>query len=331
MIPTSQEVLAGLAPHFGTTLADLAYFNGGRDESDGVLYVYPYKDAQRLLKIMAIPEKEQQRALFRLDERLKFVHFLGEHGAQVAYPLLAPRDVLYETLPYDGHVWVAYTMAIAPGKTPAPQTWSPDFFRNWGQMLGLLHRLTQRYPSWKGAVLPDTGEVTLTWREEWQGFYDWCQDETVREKWVELKQVLEELPVTREVFGFIHNDPHLWNLLVDGDSITLLDFDVANHHWFATDIAIACQSVLFAQTGGMDRPVYDRDKLRRFFTLFMEGYEREHHLPAEWLDWLDVFVAYRRILLFTVMYEGIRSRPESYASWKNMILMQPEVLGTFSK
>jgi hypothetical protein len=28
----------------------------------------------------------------------------------------------------------------------------------------------------------------------------------------------------------------MWNMLADGERITLLDFDVANHHWFVNDI-----------------------------------------------------------------------------------------------
>ena len=74
----------------------------------------------------------------------------------------------------------------------------------------------------------------------------------------QIGRLLEDLPRTRDCFGFVHNDPHIFNLLADGDAITLLDFDVANHHWFVSDIAIACQSVLFSISGGMERPVSDR-------------------------------------------------------------------------
>ena len=138
------------------------------------------------------------------------------------------------------------------------------------------------------------------------------------------------MPRTREDFGFVHNDPHIFNLLADGDEITLLDFDVANHHWFVSDIAIACQSILFSISGGMERPVSDRAKLLGFLDCFMEGYEREHHLAPEWLDRLDLFIAYRRILLFTAMYGWIQSKPEVLDSWKQMILSQPEMVGVRS-
>ncbi len=111
------------------------------------------------------------------------------------------------------------------------------------------------------------------------------------------------------------------------DQITLLDFDVANHRWFANDIAIACQSILAFHAGGMGGPVQDQEKLHEFLRCFMEGYEREHHLDSEWLRRLNLFIAYRRILMFIVMNDWIQSNPSLHASWKQMILSQPDVVG----
>jgi len=279
---------------------------------------------------MALSTENQRQGLFCLDERLKFMRFLGENGASIAFPRLSPQGNLYETFAFEQHLWVGYAMEIAPGKGVKEDVWDPAFFGRWGQTVGLLHRLAQQYPSWKSSVDPANGEECLTWPEEWEIFYRWGQDEQVKQKWVEIRQQLEVLPMTREVYGFIHNDPHVWNLLVEDERITLLDFDVASHHWFVMDIAIACQSVLFGLTGGMDRPVDDREKLHDFVGFFMQGYARENDLPPEWLDHLDLFIAYRRILLFTVMNDWISSKPEWHAAWKNTILSSPQVVGKFS-
>jgi len=327
MIPVPQTVLESLARSFGTTATDLSHFGGGREDSDGIVYAYPFGAARRLLKVMAFSIDEQRRGLLCLEERLRFMRFCGENGAAIAFPLFSPQGRLYETFAFEAHLWVGYAMDIAPGKTQKEDDWNPAFFRNWGQAIGRLHRLAREYPSWEASTDPDTGEAFLTWREEWEGFTQWCQDEQVRQRWGEIGRRLERLPRTRGDFGFVHNDPHIYNLLADGDEITLLDFDVANHHWFVSDIAIACQSILFSISGGMERPMFDRAKLLAFLACFMEGYEREHHLAPEWLDRLDLFIAYRRILLFTAMTGWLQSKPELYASWKAMILDQPEVVG----
>ena len=78
MIPVPQSVLESLAGAIGTTSANLSHFAGGRQDNDGVIYAYPYKNRRRLLKIMAISAQEQRSWLFRLEERMRFMRFLGE-------------------------------------------------------------------------------------------------------------------------------------------------------------------------------------------------------------------------------------------------------------
>jgi amicoumacin kinase len=331
LIPVPEIILEKLSRAFGAQASALSYFSGGREESDGVIYAYPYQQRRRLLKIMAVPQEKEQNGLFQLEERMRFAQFAGENGVRMVYPQLSSQRRLYETERDESQLWIAYTMEVAPGHTPAKEDFTPEFCRNWGQIVGKLHQLAQQYPTWNSSVNPATGLVALTWQEEWQDFYDWAVDEEVRDKWVSLREQLEMLPIQPDSFGFIHNDPHIYNLLVAGNQITLLDFDVANHHWFIADISIACQSVLFDVSGGMHLPVYDRAKLVEFLRFFMEGYRREFTLKSEWLDYLDLFFAYRRILLFIVMNGWIKSKPDLHASWKKMILEQPQVLGTVSQ
>ena len=158
MIPVPQPVLEALATPFGTTAAHLSRFGGGKESSDGIVYAYPYKDTQRLLKIMAISAAGQRIGLLCLEERLEFVRFLGENGAHIVFPQFSPGGNLYETFLHENHLWVGYSMELVPGKTRQEKTWDPEFFRNWGKTIGTLHRLAQEYPSWKAMVDSETGE-----------------------------------------------------------------------------------------------------------------------------------------------------------------------------
>ena len=327
MIPVPDHVLQTLAQKYAIEPASLEKFAGGEEGNDGVVYAYPHQGKRRLLKILPIPHEQQRQGLFRLEERLRLMRCMGDGGARVAFPLNSPINRLYETHEFTEYLWVGYIMNLLPGKTPRGDRWDPAFFCAWGELIGLTHRLSTQYPSWEASNDPQTGEALLTWQEEWDDFYRWCPDEDVKQKWLEMRARLEKLPRSRQDFGFIHNDAHLWNLLVDETTITLLDFDVANHHWFMTDIAIACQSVLFDLTGGMNRPLVDQSKLREFVRIFMEGYLREYPLDPARLEQLDLFIAYRRTLLFIVMHGWISSQPEMHAGWKRMILEEPEVAG----
>jgi Ser/Thr protein kinase RdoA (MazF antagonist) len=327
MIPVPESTLESLAAMYGVNRSDLKHFGGGQESSDGIVYAYPYNNTQRLLKIMAIPKDGQRVGQLCLEGRLQFMRYLGENGARIVFPQLSPEENLYETYLGEKHLWVGYSMELASGKTRHRKTWNAGFFRKWGTIIGALHRLAWQYTTWKAMIDPETGEEYLTWWREWESFYNWIQDEEVKTKWVEIKRHLDELPITRESFGMIHNDPHIWNLLDDGTHITLLDFDVANHHWFVNDIAIACQHVLMFLSGGLNKPVHDKRKLIGFLDNFLEGYARENQLPSEWLGRLDLFIAYRRILLFTVMNKWVRSNPKLHTSWKRMIITSPEIVG----
>jgi Ser/Thr protein kinase RdoA (MazF antagonist) len=326
MIKVPESALESIAASYGVAANRLYHFGGGEESSDGIVYSYPYGDTQRLLKIMAIQKDNQRVGLLCFESRLEFMRYLGENGARIVFPQLSPRETLYETYLDEKYLWVGYSMEIASGRTPHDKTWDTELFRKWGATIGTLHRLTQEYPTWRALIDPETGEENLTWEQEWESFYNWIQDEEVKSKWVMIKKQLVELPVTRQSFGFIHNDPHIWNLLYDGTNITLLDFDVANHHWFANDIAIACQHVLIFLSGGMNGPVNDREKLMGFLRNFLIGYSRENQLSSECLKQLDLFVAYRRILMFTVMNDWIQSNSRLHDSWKRMILKQPEIV-----
>jgi len=73
MIPVPSSALESLAHSFGTKATNLSHFGGGRQESDGVVYIYPYEDARRLKKVIAIPVENQRRGRLCLKERLQFM------------------------------------------------------------------------------------------------------------------------------------------------------------------------------------------------------------------------------------------------------------------
>ena len=90
MIPVPQPVQEQLARSFGAAADSLNHFGGGNESSDGIVYANPYGDTRLLLKVMVIPIEDRKRGVFCLEERLRFMRFLGENGAPIAFPL--PSD-----------------------------------------------------------------------------------------------------------------------------------------------------------------------------------------------------------------------------------------------
>lgn len=328
MIPIPDHVLETLALRCGTTRAELTFLGGGREDSDGATYTFPHITGERVLKVLPV-NLDDPDSLLPIGERLKFVHFLGEQGVRIVYPLTLPGGDLLTLAGSGQEGFLAYVMPRAKGKNPEPQQWTPAFARMHGQLIGQTHRAAQAYPSWQCSFVE--GKQVLGWEQEWRGFYDMCADTEVKAYWLTMGERLAALPQTRQSFGFTHNDPHVQNLLLDGEpsaggTLTLLDFDVANYHWFINDVSIAMQHLLFAQTGGIERPLTDPAPLREWQSNFMGGYETENQLDAWWLGQLNLFIAYRRTLLFTVMQGWLQTQPETCARWKEMILSEPEIL-----
>jgi len=327
MQPVPAAIINTFKKAYSHSKSALIPFGGGKESSDGVLYRFQDESQNRLLKVMFLGMGDTRKALLCFKSRLKFVDYMHREGVRCIEPLPSLNNRLYETLEDQESTWVAYAMKRVSGKTMSPKVWDPAFIQNWGRMIGKCHQAAQNYPDWEYSIDPITSERYLTWESEWESFRHMCKEKEVKTQWEHIGKELCSLPIRRNAFGFIHNDPHLWNLLVDGDQVTLIDFDVANHHWFVNDIAIACQHVLFMVSGGLNQPVHHREHLVNFITEFLKGYYRENDLSGDWLYHLDLFFAYRRILLYTVMGGWRKSKPELQKSWREMILNRPPVLG----
>ena len=313
MRPVPEKALSTLATHCGAEPTGLTKIGGGEPWSDGIVYAFDTPAGERrVLKILAFDPADTQ-AQARFQARVDFVHFLGERGVPIAYPLVLPSGGLVEQDLADGTLFCAYVMERIDGHTidaHDPTQWNDAFFQRWGAVVGHMHRLTGEY----------TGDVPATlgldWRTEMDGFEAICQEEEVKAVWCELRSELEALPRDRTCFGFVHNDPHPWNLVISADgSLTVLDFDCANYHWFMADIAIAAYGAYMGAGGGPERPPRELDFPARFLSAFRAGYETEFHLEQAWWERLPLFLRYRSALLFMCFYDEVAKHPEHMRRW----------------
>ena len=86
-------------------------------------------------------------------------------------------------------------------------------------------------------------------------------------------------------YGLIHADMRLGNLLVDGDAITLIDFDDCGFCWFAYDFAAA---VSFHETD---------PSIPALKAAWLDGYQKVRRLDAADIAAMDSMVLLRRMAL----------------------------------
>jgi Ser/Thr protein kinase RdoA (MazF antagonist) len=88
-----------------------------------------------------------------------------------------------------------------------------------------------------------------------------------------------------EVFGLIHADLRLANLMVDGDRLTAIDFDDCGFGWWVYDLAAALS---FIETD---------PRLPDLIAAWVQGYARTAPLPASDRAMIPAMILLRRVLL----------------------------------
>ena len=308
---TLSPALAGAIGRLYAPQSELTYFAGGHKWSDGVLYQFSRDGHSYILKLIPAADPGKTAAL---EERLRYQEYLGQAGIDVICPIHSERGNLIETVEL-GQPYAAFAWRKVEGEHI--QLLDPvglaGFYFSWGRLVGKIHLLAQAWPQWERSLAADEAGRALVSRErEWQTFYEWIPDPEVKAAWLALKAELDALPLRRDNFGFIHNDPHPGNILVNGERLTLLDFDVSNYLWFITDLAICVYSE-YSRCGfhsGYSHRVKELPEL--FIKPFLKGYRSQNALPREEFERLELFLNYRRFLMFTVFYEQIKTGDPVY-------------------
>ena len=315
MSPSSKHAptpeLTAAAKRLYRAEGELEYFAGGHKWSDGTVYQFARQGEAYLLKLI---RAEEPGKIEVMAERLRYQEYLGQAGIDIVYPIHSESGNLIESLNLDEpHAVFAWRKVEGEHIQLVDPTALAGFYHAWGGLVGRIHRLAQAYPDWQHSRAVDADGVPLLSRDrEWDVFYNWIPDPGVKEAWLDMKARLDTLPSDRNNFGFIHNDPHPGNILVNGQRLTLLDFDVANFMWFVTDLAICIYSEYSRCRfhSGFQHRVPQLPEL--FLKPWLSGYLEQNQLPAEEFQRLELFLNYRRFLMFTVFYEQIRDGDPDY-------------------
>lgn len=112
-------------------------------------------------------------------------------------------------------------------------------------------------------------------------------------------------------FGLIHADMRLANLLVDGDRVTLIDFDDCGFGWFAYDFAAAVSFI------------DDQALLPGLKRAWLTGYRKHRDLDAADITAMDTLVLLRRMLLLA--WTGTHAETELAQSQSHLARLTAEL------
>jgi Ser/Thr protein kinase RdoA (MazF antagonist) len=188
----------------------------------------------------------------------------------------------------------------APGSEPAEDQLAA-WFPRLGEITARLHRHARAWavPAWFQRPRWDL-DTTLGDRPHWGSWRAAVTDPEERRQTQRLAETvmgrLRRFGTGPARFGLVHADLRLANLLVDGERITVIDFEDCGFSWYLYDLACA----LTFNEGRAD--------VRELIALWVDGYRTVEPLSAADEAEIDTFLMLRRLMLSA--YAGLRADTE---------------------
>lgn len=166
-----------------------------------------------------------------------------------------------------------------------------------------------------------------TFGPRWNNYYGrhyWDADSTLSQQDIAtldaaaavMHRRLEAFGCDPSRYGLVHTDLRMGNLLVDGDRLTVLDFDDCGMGWYLFDIA------------GMVGFAEHRGDLHAVLAEILKGYESVWKLDEDERREIPTFILMRRIgLLQALMYHITNAEPGSNESGE----ITPDLIAFYAK
>ena len=252
--------------------------------------------------ILRVHRKNYHRA-DQIESELTWLDAL-RRDSDITVPTVVPtrdgRRVV--TVEHDGAQRHVVHFEMVPGAEPDENTLSRTDFHTLGCITAALHdhaRSWQRPPAFSRFAWD--WEHSLGASPRWGR---WSDAIGVGEPEAEVLDRAEQLLGRRlaeygtgsDTFGLVHADLRLANLLVDGDTITVIDFDDCGFGWYFYDFGTA---VSFFE---------DHPSVPDWQDAWVTGYRTRREMSAADEDMLASFVLLRRMLLLAWMGTHSHSR-----------------------
>lgn len=185
----------------------------------------------------------------------------------------------------------AVLFAFEDGREPRPNGQLAPLFKAVGRSAAIAHRHVESWerpadfvrPAWTAENLLGPDGLWGDWRQA--PHVEGPVRETLDRLDDRLRSRLAAYGTAADRFGLIHADMRLANLLVDGDAVTLIDFDDCGFGWFMYDLAAGLS---FIETN---------PHLPELKRSWIEGYTTIRPLSQADLSMIDAMILLRRMAL----------------------------------
>jgi Ser/Thr protein kinase RdoA (MazF antagonist) len=241
----------------------------------------------------------------------------NETGLPVPEPVPSLDGKLLTTIASPGvpHGRVVSLMRWVDGQQLNAKSLRPQHAKAWGRLVDQLHKFAAGWTppegykrfqcDWDGilgnGVLQEpVDELVAAMPPKYREPFESVSAET--------QTAMETLGKGPDVYGMVHIDMYLENVLFKGGEPRIIDFEDCGFGYYLYDL-----SIIFSQW--MWQPEMDW-----FRPVFLEGYTATHILPDEQIKYLDLFIATRFAdftLWGTVFITHDPGRAKEHTAWRD--------------
>ncbi len=284
----NNDILHEAMHHFGIAEGHIHLLDG----FESFMFEFDRADQPGILRI----GHSLRRTPALIQAEVDWINYLAEGGAGVARALFSVRGSLVEAVDDgQGGQFLVTAFAKAPGRHPGKAEWTPVLHETYGQLIGCMHALSQRYTP------PHPACVRYHWDDEANISVSQFlpgEDGHIAAQFDALLTYLKVLPRDPAGYGMIHQDAHGGNFFVDeAGCITLFDFDDCCYGHYIYDLAMV---IFYAIANRSDLP----SAAREFLPPFMRGYRRENRLNPAWMKEIPFFLKLREIDLYATIHRS---------------------------
>lgn len=216
----------------------------------------------------------------------------AEHIIDTAEPIKSINGNYLEILTSkSGLQRYAVAFSRVYGHEPVADDDLPKWFEKIGEIAAKMHIHSKSWkkPKWFKRKLWDYSGMMgpVAYWGSWdvaKGLTD--DDKTIISQTLKnVKEKVEHWGYSSEVFGLVHSDLRTANLIVNDETLYVIDFDDTGFSWYLYDFA---SSLSFLE---------DLPEASQLMQSWIKGYEKVKKLSTEAIAMLPVFAILRRILL----------------------------------
>jgi Ser/Thr protein kinase RdoA (MazF antagonist) len=199
-----------------------------------------------------------------IEAELAIVRYLGGKSLNVAQPVLSLNGNDIEVAETDIGTFYAVVFEAMEGDHLDLEEMTERHLYLWGKALGNLHEHLKQLPGENRENRPSRKERLIgakdVLRDQESAAYRECDM---------LLEWAEGMSLSKENLRLIHYDFELDNVMLDHDTVGMLDFEDSSVHWYAADILYELRD---AGDFDIENPVT---------ITFIEGYESETDLDLD--------------------------------------------------